>query len=49
MTKDKERINRLLRKSEKNVKRTLTQIDCLYKDHAEKKANNSKRINPPVK
>ena len=38
MTKDKERINRLIRKSEKIVKRTLTQIDCLYEDHAKKKA-----------
>ena len=38
MTKDKERINRLIRKSEKIVKRTLTQIDCLYEDHAVKKA-----------
>ena len=38
MTKDKERINRLIRKSEKIVKRTLSQIDCLYEDHAVKKA-----------
>ena len=38
MTKDKERINRLIRKSEKIVKRTLTQIDFLYEDHAVKKA-----------
>ena len=38
MTKDKERISRLIRKSEKIVKRTLTQIDCLYVDHAVKKA-----------
>ena len=38
MTKDKERINNLIRKSEKIVKRTLTQIDCLYEDHAVKKA-----------
>ena len=38
MTKEKERINRLIRKSEKIVKRTLTQIDCLYEDHAVKKA-----------
>ena len=38
MTKDKERINRLIRKSEKIVKRTLSQIYCLYEDHAVKKA-----------
>ena len=38
MTKDKERINRLIRKSEKIVKRTLSQIDCLYENHAVKKA-----------
>ena len=37
-TKDTERINRLISKSEKIVKRTLAQIDCLYEDHAEKKA-----------
>ena len=38
MTKDKERVNRLIRKSEKIIKRTLTQIDCLYENHAVKKA-----------
>ena len=38
MSKDKKRINRLIRKSEKNVKGTLTHTDCLYEDHAVKKA-----------
>ena len=38
MTKDKERIDRLIRKSETIVRRTLTQIDSLYEDHAVKKA-----------
>ena len=38
MTKDEERINRLIRKSEKIVKTPPTQIDCLYEEHDVKKA-----------